>query len=113
MPNVKPTFSPELFGGFSHAASDIAGYFGTEIRGKFDVAEATSYDEAARLALQNEQFTEMSTNIQENQADRELCAGRRSSPASLLGKIARSMESRFSAGVCAPVSAPVKFTKRQ
>jgi hypothetical protein len=72
MPNVKPTLSPEFFSGLSGAAQDIAGYFGTEVRGKFDIAEQQSYQEAAVLARQNEQFTVMSTAIQENQADREL-----------------------------------------
>lgn len=54
------------------AVSDIGSFFGSQAKGIFDVAEQQSYEEAARLARQNEQFTKMSTDIQEAQANRQL-----------------------------------------
>jgi hypothetical protein len=72
MPNSSPAIGPEFFAGISGGISDLAGYFGAETKSRFDIAEAQSYDEAAQLARQNEEFTKMSTAIQEAQTNREL-----------------------------------------
>jgi hypothetical protein len=61
-----------LFSGLGTAVSDLGGYFGAQAKSSFDIAEAGQYDLAAKLALQNEQYTKMSTDIQEAQANREL-----------------------------------------
>ena len=50
--------------------SDIFSGFGDLEKMKGDELEQQSYQEAAQLALQNEQYTKMSTSIQQAQEDR-------------------------------------------
>lgn len=59
-------------GSFASAATDIGAYFGAEAKAGFDIAEAQQYDLASQLALKNEQYTKMSTAIQDAQSDREV-----------------------------------------
>lgn len=67
-----------LFAGF--AAKTKADMFRIDsqadlLKGKGDLLEADSYDKAQSLALQNEQFTEQSTAIQQAQSDRSIYQG--------------------------------------
>jgi hypothetical protein len=64
--------SSGTFGDFSAAASDIFAGEGDQAKAQGDFAEATEYNAAAGLALQNEQFTKQSTAIKEAQQQREL-----------------------------------------
>src|SRR5689334_8473553 len=64
--------SQDTFRDFGAGVGDIFAGFAASDKIKGDLAEASSYDEAAQLALQNEQFTKMSTAIQTAQSDREL-----------------------------------------
>ncbi len=52
--------------------SDIFAGFGDLAKAKGDLLEGQVYGEAATLALQNEQYTKMSTDIQQAQQQREL-----------------------------------------
>lgn len=54
------------------AVSDIFAGFGDLTQAQGDRAEQSAYLEAAQLAGQNEQYTKMSTAIQQAQSDREL-----------------------------------------
>jgi hypothetical protein len=60
------------FGSIGAGVSDIFAGFADETKAKGDILEGQAYGEAATLAFQNEQFTKMSTDIQEAQAQREL-----------------------------------------
>jgi hypothetical protein len=64
--------SNSTFGDFGAAASDIFAAQGDQAKASGDFAEATEYNAAAGLALQNEQFTKMSPAIKEAQQQREL-----------------------------------------
>jgi hypothetical protein len=70
MPDL--TISSQLFSGVGAGVSDVFAGFGAETKAQGDLAEAAQYDEAAHLALQNEQYTKMSTDIQEAGKNREL-----------------------------------------
>jgi hypothetical protein len=65
-------FGPETIQSFGAAASDIFAGEGDQAKAQGDFAEATEYNAAAGLALQNEQFTKQSTAIKEAQQQREL-----------------------------------------
>jgi hypothetical protein len=72
-----PSFLPSGYGtsnvsAAGAAASDLFAGFAASDKIKGDELEAQNYDEAATLAGQNAQFTEMSTGIQTSQADREM-----------------------------------------
>lgn len=82
--------APSLFGGFptpnlGAAASDVGAYFGSQAKQAFDIAEQQSYEEAATLASQNEQYTQTSTAIQEAQANRQLLLGQGKTQAEVAG----------------------------
>jgi hypothetical protein len=65
--------SPQGFGqGITTGVSDIFAGFGDEAKAKMDLDEQQEYQLASRLATQNEQFTQMSTAIQEAQESREI-----------------------------------------
>jgi hypothetical protein len=64
--------SSGTFGDFGAAAQDIFAGQGDQAKAQGDFAEATEYNAAAGLALQNEQFTKQSTAIKEAQQQREL-----------------------------------------
>lgn len=64
--------SAQTFSGIGAGVSDIFQGFGAEAKAQYDVTEGQIYGEAAQLALQNEQFTKTSTEIQKAQANREL-----------------------------------------
>jgi len=68
--------SDRTFSDFGGAASDIfSSQLGAEslrIKAQGDLAEATSYDMAARLALLNKQYTVTETGVKQMQADREI-----------------------------------------
>lgn len=51
--------------------SDIFAGFASEKRAQGDIAEQQDYQDAAQLALQNEQYTKMATAIKEAQIERE------------------------------------------
>lgn len=72
MASIVGTASQQAFGNFGTAASDLFAGFAASDKIKGDQLEAASYGEAASLALQNEQFTKVSTGIQEAQQQREL-----------------------------------------
>ena len=59
-------------GDFGAAAQDIFSGLGDQAKASGDFAEATEYNAAAGLALQNEQFTKQFTAIKEAQQQREL-----------------------------------------
>jgi hypothetical protein len=69
-------FGQSTFSDFGGAASDLfSGIIGNEsadIKAQGDLAEAKSYEMAAGLALQNEQFTKTATAVKEAQNDREV-----------------------------------------
>jgi hypothetical protein len=65
-------FGNSTFQDFGAAASDIFAGEGDQAKAQGDFAEATEYNAAAGLALQNEQFTKQSTAIKEAQQQREL-----------------------------------------
>jgi hypothetical protein len=77
-----PTFDPsnfslgnlsnQTFTDFGSAASDLFAAQGERLKAEGDQFEQQSYEEAAQLATQNEQFTEQSTAIQQTAADRNL-----------------------------------------
>ena len=52
--------------------SDLFAGFGDEAKASMDLAEQQEYELAGKLATQNEQFTQMSTAIQEAQQQREI-----------------------------------------
>lgn len=64
--------SNSTFTDFGSASSDLFAGFAMSDKIKGDELEAQSYDEAAQLALQNEQATKTSTAIQAGQSEREL-----------------------------------------
>jgi hypothetical protein len=64
--------SNSTFGDFGAAAQDIFAGQSDQAKAAGDFAEATEYNAAAGLALQNEQFTKQSTAIKEAQQQREL-----------------------------------------
>lgn len=73
--------APPIFGGTfgssnvqaaGTAVSDIFAGFAASDKIEGDLLEQQSYQEAAQLAQQNEQYTKMSTAIQEAQSNREL-----------------------------------------
>jgi hypothetical protein len=66
------TIGPDLFKGIGAGVSDIFAGFGAETKAAGDILEGQLYSRAAQLAEQNAQFTKMSTDIQEAQANREL-----------------------------------------
>jgi hypothetical protein len=67
------TFSPQGFGqGITTGVSDIFAGFGDEAKASMDLSEQQEYELASKLATQNEQFTQMSTAIQEAQQQREI-----------------------------------------
>ena len=65
-------FGNATFSDIGTAVSDIFAAQGDVLKAKGAEFEQKSYLEAADLAKQNEQFTEMSTAIKESQADRNL-----------------------------------------
>jgi hypothetical protein len=69
-------FGAATFTDLGGAASDIfSGITGSEslqIKAQGDLAEGRSYDLAAALALQNEQFTQTETGVKQMQNDREV-----------------------------------------
>ena len=69
-------FSQDTFKDFGGAASDIfssqIGAESLQIKAQGDLAEATSYDMAAKLALLNEQYTKTETAVKETQNEREI-----------------------------------------
>ena len=68
-------------GDIGAGVSDIFQGFADQTKAQGDLLEAQSYDVAAKLALQNEQYTKESTAIQEAQKQREflLSTGRTTS----------------------------------
>jgi hypothetical protein len=62
---------PQTFSDFGGAASDLFAGFGDQSKAQGDFAEAQNYTLAAKLAQQNEKFTETSTAIKEAQQARE------------------------------------------
>ena len=60
------------FASIGAGVSDIFAGFADETKAAGDVLEGQAYGKAAQLAFQNEQYTKMSTDIQEAQAQREL-----------------------------------------
>lgn len=62
---------PSTFSAIGGGVSDIFAGFGADAKAKGDLLEQQNYDLAAKLALQNVQFTKQSTAIQEFQAQRE------------------------------------------
>ena len=64
--------SDNAVGGISGGVSDIFAGFGDLDKAQGADLEGQSYTEAAGLALEDKQFTETSTAIKQNQADREL-----------------------------------------
>jgi hypothetical protein len=67
------TFSPQGFGqGITTGVSDLFAGFGDEAKAQMDLNEQAEYELAGKLATQNEQFTQMSTAIQEAQQQREI-----------------------------------------
>jgi hypothetical protein len=69
-------FGQSTFSDFAGAASDLfSSQLGAEsdrIKAQGDLAEATSYDMAAQLALLNEQYTKTETAVKETQNEREI-----------------------------------------
>src|SRR5260370_3825100 len=69
-------FGQQTFSDFSGAASDIFSSQLTseslKIKAQGDLAEARSYDMAAKLALLNEQYTKTETAVKEAQNEREI-----------------------------------------
>ena len=65
-------FGNATFSDIGTAVSDIFAAQGDVLKAKGAEFEQKSYLEAADLAKQNEQFTEMSTAIKQSQADRNL-----------------------------------------
>lgn len=64
--------SAQTFGNIGAGVSDIFAGFADYTKAAGDVLEGQACAEAAALAFQNEQYTKMSTAIQEAQANREL-----------------------------------------
>lgn len=64
--------SDNAVGGISGGVSDIFAGFGDLDKAQGADLEGQSYTEAAGLALEDKQFTQTSTAIKQNQADREL-----------------------------------------
>jgi hypothetical protein len=66
-------FSPQGFGqGITAGVSDIFAGVGDFAKASMDINEQQEYELAGKLATQNEQFTQMSTAIQEAQQQREI-----------------------------------------
>jgi hypothetical protein len=70
------SLSDKTFTSFGGAASDLFSGFTSEmsagIKAQGMEAEATSYDQAAALALLNEQYTKTATAVKETQNEREV-----------------------------------------
>lgn len=64
--------SASTFSSIGAGVSDIFQGFADESKAQGDILEGQAYGEAAQLALQNEQYTKMSTAIQQSQSDRQL-----------------------------------------
>lgn len=64
--------SSSTFGNFGGGVSDIFSFLSTQDKEQGLQFEEQNYEAAARLALENEQFTKTSTAIKQQQSDREL-----------------------------------------
>ncbi len=73
------------FSDFGAAASDLGAYYGTKAKAAGDLAEQQEYTLAGQLAGQNEQFTEMSTQIKEAQTQREITKAMGTTSADIAG----------------------------
>jgi hypothetical protein len=62
----------DLFAGAGAATSARLQAAGLRIRAQGDLAEATNYDLASKLARENEEYTKISTDIQQAQLDRKI-----------------------------------------
>jgi hypothetical protein len=63
---------PSTFGDIGGGVSDIFSFMGTGYKEQALQFEQQNYQQAAQLALQNEQFTKTSTAIKQGQADQQL-----------------------------------------
>ena len=77
--------SDKTFGDISGAASDLFAAQGDQAKAQYDFAEAKNYGLASDLALQNEKFTETSTQIKEAQQQREAMGAYRGVEAEVAG----------------------------
>jgi hypothetical protein len=68
---VQPGVGAGDFSALGAGVSDIFSGFADETKARGDLLEAQNYDAAAQPAFQNEQYTKMSTAIQEAQSNRE------------------------------------------
>jgi len=74
MPSIKDAFSfgNTAFSDLSGAVGDLFASEGHKAKAEGDRLEASNYDLASSLALQNEKFTETSTTIKQAQLDRQI-----------------------------------------
>jgi hypothetical protein len=57
--NSQPGIGPQTFANIGAGVSDIFAGFAAETKAQRDILEGQAYGEAAQLAFQNEQFTQM------------------------------------------------------
>lgn len=67
--------SSTTFSDLGGATSDVFSFLGTKYKEQALQFEEQNYEAAAGLALQNEQYTKTSTEIKQQQSDRELYMG--------------------------------------
>jgi hypothetical protein len=72
--------------------------FAAETKAQGDILEGQAYGEAAQLAFKNEQYTKMSTDIQEAQAQRELLLSQGRTQAGLSQVATEAMRAIFKMG---------------
>jgi hypothetical protein len=71
--------------GISAGIGDIFAASADKSKAQFDLTEGQEYSEAAALAGQNEQFTQMSTAIKEAQQSRQIAMGEGATEAGVAG----------------------------
>jgi hypothetical protein len=71
--------------GVTAGISDLLSADASKAKGAFDITEGQEYSDAAVLAQQNEQFTQMSTAIKDAQTSREIAKSEGATTAAVAG----------------------------
>ena len=80
-----PIINAASIGNISAGIGDLYAAKADKAKAQYDVTEGKEYDLASQLALQNEQFTQMSTAIKDAQTSREIAKSEGATTAAVAG----------------------------
>src|ERR1700680_2862330 len=101
-----PIINSASIGNISAGIGDLYAAKADKAKAAYDITEGKEYDLASQLALQNEQFTQMSTAIKDAQTSREIAKSEGATSAAVAGL--PSQDRRWTSCATVPSRAPLQ-----